>query len=112
MPISFRSSRKLLIERSRWRISESLCWTRGWATTLTLAVMSHRVHAYEAVRQTENPANSAWRLGASGKLLSYQCRRVRHRLQLAEGGGARHVFHAAIGRGHQPLRRQVFEPVA
>src|SRR5579863_9463047 len=35
MPISFRSSRKPLVERSRSRISVSLCWTRGWPTRCT-----------------------------------------------------------------------------
>src|ERR1044072_3943486 len=35
MPISLRSSRKDLVERSLSRISVSLCWTNGCSTTVT-----------------------------------------------------------------------------
>src|SRR5437016_2590994 len=35
MPISLRSSRKDLVERSLSRISVSLCWTSGCSTTVT-----------------------------------------------------------------------------
>src|SRR5882724_9044037 len=39
MPISFRSSRKPLVERPLSRISESLCWTKGWLTRFTALVV-------------------------------------------------------------------------
>src|SRR5262245_35707862 len=36
MLISPSSSRNELVLRSFWRMRVSLCWTRGWSTTLTL----------------------------------------------------------------------------
>ena len=38
MAISCSRRRKLLVERSFWRISVSLCCTSGWLTTVTGAV--------------------------------------------------------------------------
>src|SRR6185437_10404657 len=49
---------------------------------------------------------------ASADLFPHLRRRIGHRLQFAERRGARHVFHAAIGRGHELVGRDVFQPVA
>ena len=45
-------------------------------------------------------------------LPAHHRRGVAHRLQLAEGDMARHVFHAAVGRGDQPVRGDIFQAVA
>src|SRR3954447_10436805 len=37
---------------------------------------------------------------------------IAHRLQFTEGYVTGHVFHAAIRRDHQPLRRDMLQPVA
>src|ERR1700736_6659685 len=36
---------------------------------------------------------------------------IAHRLELAEGDMARHVFHAAVGRGNKPVRCYKFQAV-
>src|SRR6266404_1495931 len=48
MPISFRSSRKPLVERPLSRISESLCWTRGWLTRFTILAVIRLLSRWRA----------------------------------------------------------------
>ncbi len=41
------------------------------------------------------------------QFLAHQFCSVDHRLHLTKGDVARHIFHAAVGRDHQPLRGDV-----
>src|SRR3954469_2239871 len=65
MPISLRSSRKLLVEQPFSRISESLCWTRGWPTKLTILAVMRSLYPEAAL--TGFPASSVPRCGLLGK---------------------------------------------